>query len=214
MQKLDRSSSMEGSEAKIDLISWYGFPAVKKIRLRKNYRDSSLDRSLRTRRTKQEAEILHYSKLAGVSTPELYFVDPQASEIVMEFVEGHLLKDLPNDHKRKGELFETVGKLVARLHKKSIIHGDLTTKNMIMADDGIVILDFGLSFVSNRIEDKAEDLHLMKQALRSSSPLAIARRDFESVVQGYRSEVGHSTTEIVRKQITKIELRGRYARVD
>ncbi|MDA4111247.1 MAG: phosphotransferase, partial [Thaumarchaeota archaeon] len=115
---------------------------------------------------------------------------------------------------QRAKLFKSLGKMVARLHKKGIIHGDLTTKNVILSDDRMVLIDFGLSFISDRLEDKAEDLHLLKQALKSSSSVNIASRDFENVMSGYQTEIGEAFTKSLRKQISKIELRGRYAQVD
>jgi TP53 regulating kinase-like protein len=207
-------TSVEGSEARVELCEWYGKPAIRKIRTRKKYRNEVLDRSLRARRTKEEAEILHLSKLAGINSPEIYFADPGSFEIIMEFVQGTLLKDLQKTNKGSQNAFELAGKYAARLHKKGIIHGDLTTKNMLWSTMGMIFLDFGLSFISDRLEDKAEDLHLLKQALKSTLDPPMAQKCFEAVLAGYRAEMGDSITKSVRKQITKIELRGRYATVD
>ncbi|MDA4111717.1 MAG: KEOPS complex kinase/ATPase Bud32 [Thaumarchaeota archaeon] len=214
MLEINHFSPVEGAEARIELIDWYDRPAIRKLRLSKKYRNQILDETLRSRRTKEEAEILHSSKLAQVDCPEIFFADPKTSELVMEFIPGSLLKDYLASGLQRAKLFKSLGKMVARLHKKGIIHGDLTTKNVILSQERMVLIDFGLSFVSDRLEDKAEDLHLLKQALKSSSPANIASRDFENVMSGYQKEIGEAFTKSLRKQISKIELRGRYAKVD
>jgi len=204
-----------GAEARIDLVDWYGKIAIRKTRIPKKYRLESLDKQLRERRTKEEVEILYASKLAGVDCPKVYFADPESSEIIMEYVDGVLLKDLKNvRHSQKSKTFQKLGFYAAKLHAKGIIHGDLTTKNVILTKEGMVLIDFGLAFISDRIEDKAEDLHLLKQALKSSDSMRRAGAEFEDVMKGYESEAGEKTTETVRKQISKIERRGRYAQVD
>ncbi len=204
-----------GAEARIDLIDWYGQVVIRKTRIPKAYRIEALDKQLRVRRTREEVEILHAAKLAGVDCPKIFFADPESSEIIMEYVTGVLLKDATNDKQfRKKEKYQRLGQYAAKLHAKGIIHGDLTTKNVILAEEGMVLIDFGLAFISDRIEDRAEDLHLLKQALRSSDSTRNASSEFEDVMKGYESEAGEKITMIVKGQISKIERRGRYAQVD
>lgn len=200
-----------GAEARIDLIEWNGLPAIRKIRIPKVYRNDSLDKRLRTKRTKAEVELLHAAKLAGVSVPEVFYANPEASEIIMEFVDGTLLKDV-NDGRLGRTIFETVGAYAARMHKKGIIHGDITTKNVIHFNGGTRLIDFGLAFFSDRLEDKSEDMHLLKQAIKSSGLDAFVY--FESALRGYEKESGSKVTKSLRRQILEIERRGRYARVD
>jgi TP53 regulating kinase and related kinases len=204
-----------GAEARIDLIDWYGKPAIRKKRIPKKYRIEALDKQLRVRRTKEEVEILYAAKLAGVECPKIFFADPESSEIIMEYVSGVLLKDASiDDRNRKKETFQRLGKYAAKLHAKGIIHGDLTTKNVILAKEKMVLIDFGLAFISSRIEDRAEDLHLLRQALKSSDSIRRAGDQFEEVMKGYGIEVGEKTAKIVRRQMSRIERRGRYAQVD
>ena len=204
-----------GAEAQIELVDWYGKIAIRKMRIPKTYRTEVLDKQLRLRRTKEEVEILHASKLAGVECPNIFFADPESSEIIMEYVSGILLKDATNGERNKNrETFRRLGGYAARLHAKGIIHGDLTTKNVILSKERMVLIDFGLAFISDRIEDRAEDLHLLKQALKSSDSMKNAGDEFEDVMNGYESEAGEKTTSMVRRQMSKIERRGRYAQVD
>jgi Kae1-associated kinase Bud32 len=217
--------SVLGAEALIELIDWHGKKAIRKTRIRKAYRDEKLDNRLRFKRTREETEILYHAKLLGVDCPVFYFADPQRFEIIMEFVEGTLLRDLvestPYSKEKIGEIrslseiTRVLGKYAAKLHTGDLIHGDLTTKNVILTKEHrLVLIDFGLSFVSSRIEDKAEDLHLLKQAFRSTVNPMQADNLFEKVMEGYASVSGEETCRRLRTQIREIEKRGRYARVD
>ncbi|MDH2901131.1 MAG: KEOPS complex kinase/ATPase Bud32 [archaeon] len=211
-----------GAEARIDIIDWHGKRAVCKARIPKTYRNEKLDHWLRTKRTREEAEILHRAKLLGVDCPALYFADPEKTELVMEYVQGVLLRDFKgvgagakkvNESSLSG-LYFVLGKYAAKLHSGNLIHGDLTTKNVIITQDNrLVLIDFGLSFISERIEDRAEDLHLLKQALKSTMSPDQAKDIFDIVIQGYRSVSGRVAKQIFT-QIQEIERRGRYARVD
>jgi Kae1-associated kinase Bud32 len=211
-----------GAEASIELIVWHGISVIRKDRLPKAYRDKNLDAWLRRKRTREEAEILYRAKLMGVECPKLYFADPERTELYLEYVEGILLRDLELLHGVKtgddsllSDCYELLGKYAARLHNGNIIHGDLTTRNLIHSNNKkLVLIDFGLSFVSERTEDKAEDLHLLKQALRSITTERRAKAAFEIVLGGYRTEAGSKVTNRIQLQISEIERRGRYARVD
>lgn len=178
----------------------------------KPYRNEPLDRKLRARRTKEETEVLFAAKLANVEVPEVFFADPERSEIIMEYVQGTLLKEI-KDKKLGREVYRKVGTYAARLHSKGIIHGDLTTKNVILSSQRVVLIDFGLSFISDRIEDRAEDIHLLKQAIRSVVTTQ-PNRYFEDFLTGYGQESGEKMLNAVKKQMLEIEKRGRYAKVD
>ncbi|HKW05344.1 MAG TPA: lipopolysaccharide kinase InaA family protein, partial [Nitrososphaerales archaeon] len=110
-------------------------------------------------------------------------------------------------------LFDLLGETVANMHYGRIIHGDLTTKNILVKDKRIFLIDFGLSFISERIEDKADDLHLLKQALKASSSRS-AVLYMSQVFKGYEKIMGSEYRRIIEHQVLKIEKRGRYARVD
>jgi Kae1-associated kinase Bud32 len=214
---------ISGAEAMIYLVDWHGKKAICKARIPKAYRNRDLDFCLRSKRTREEAEILHRAKLLGIDCPTFFFIDPVKTELIMEYIEGMSLRDLGAFHvyhdsiesKNLARVYREVGKYAGRLHSGKLIHGDLTTKNVILGKDNrIVLLDFGLSFVSDRIEDKAEDLHLLKQALKATHDTSRAAEIFDIVLEGYNSEIGENMVKRVISQIQSIEKRGRYARVD
>jgi TP53 regulating kinase-like protein len=199
----------KGAEADIHLIDWYGKKAVRKIRKPKNYRNKLLDEEIRKKRTLHEAEMLSVAKRAGVSTPLIYFVDPKNAEIIMQYVKGNLVRDILTNRLK---LSRDMGTYTAKLHKNNIVHGDLTTSNFILYDSKLVVIDFGLSFYSDRIEDKAVDIRLIKEIM-SSAHAKIFKKAFDSFIEGYESILGTSFTTRILKKVSEIEKRGRYARV-
>lgn len=216
-----------GAEARINLVMWQGKRVIQKIRVPKSYRNQDLDLWLRRKRTREEVELLHQAKLAQVDCPHVFFADPNRTEIFLEYIQGQLLRDLEVDKAmlRDGisgshriNCFELLGMYAARLHKAKIIHGDLTTKNVILSQQvgkqRFVLIDFGLSFVSERVEDQAADLHLLKQAIKSSNDPAQSKSALRSVMRGYAEEAGNRKEEKIHSQMLEIEKRGRYARVD
>ncbi len=199
----------KGAEADIYLIDWYGRKAVRKVRKSKNYRNKILDEEIRKKRTLHEAEMLSGAKRAGVTTPLMYFIDPKNTEIIMQYIKGNLVRDVLA---RNLKLSRSIGVYAAKLHKNSIVHGDLTTSNFILYDSKLVLIDFGLSFYSERIEDKAVDIRLIKEIL-SSAHAPIFNKAFDLFIKGYESVVGSSFTSKILKKVSEIEKRGRYARV-
>jgi Kae1-associated kinase Bud32 len=86
----------------------------------------------------------------------------------MPFIEGKKISETLEDLDWE-DICQKIGASIAKLHDNNIIHGDLTTSNMILKKDKVFFIDFGLSFISGRIEDKACDLHLIKQALEAKN---------------------------------------------
>ncbi|MGC2307612.1 MAG: KEOPS complex kinase/ATPase Bud32, partial [Nitrososphaeraceae archaeon] len=156
----------KGSEADLYLIDWYDKQAISKLRTKRSYRHPVLDRELRYRRTIHEAEMLSKAKEIGIRSPSLYFLDTQRNEIIMEYIEGVNLKTVLS-----ADLALKLGECVAKLHFKNIIHGDVTTSNFILErlsrqnDTRLAIIDFGLSFYSQRLEDMASDVRMLKEIL-------------------------------------------------
>lgn len=203
----------KGAEANLYLEDWYGIRVIRKVRIPKSYRLSQLDFEIRRSRTIHEAQVMHDAKLAGVPTPTIYFIDVNRTFIVMEYIEGMRVKEtlslLSSEERRK--LCRGIGKLIGSLHGNGIIHGDLTTSNMIITkNEKMFFIDFGLSEYSEEVEKRGVDIHLMKRALQSTH-YKYARECFNSVMEGYTIEIGHETAKEVVKRIGEIEKRGRYS---
>jgi TP53 regulating kinase and related kinases len=203
---------------------------VLKRRPKKTYRLDEIDRDLRKHRTKIEANILEKLARKGIRVPlvkkagdRYKGADSQINdEIVMEYVEGKQVKDLLD---QDVAIAERVGEAVASVHAEDIIHGDLTTSNMIFTEgktagkiqgritdasktvDGqVCLIDFGLAFHSKRIEDKAVDLHLFLQALESKH-----HRVRDEAWRRFKRGYGHyAQAKAVFRQLDKVEMRGRY----
>jgi TP53 regulating kinase-like protein len=203
----------KGAEASIFLEEWHGRQVVMKTRLPKVYRVERLDSSIRLARTSREAHLLHDSKRAGVPTPTVYEVDTVTCTIIMDYVNGPRLKEAlfemdDSDLRRTCCL---VGSLVGRLHSGGIVHGDLTTSNMILRDaDELFFIDFGLSGYSDEPEARGVDLLLMNRAFKSTH-FALHSRGFEAVLDGYRRVIGRKGTECALTKMHEIEKRGRYS---
>lgn len=196
----------KGAEADIYLTEWAGQKAISKIRAEKPYRHADLDRTIRKQRTVHEANFMAAAKKAGVRSPFVYFVDPKNAEIVMEFVEGRNVRDAINL-----ELSHEIGRCAALLHSANIIHGDLTTSNFITDGQDLVLLDFGLAYYSERNEDVATDIRLIKEVL-TSAHVGLGGA-FDAFIEGYAGAAGKKETAKILENVSEIEQRGRYARV-
>jgi TP53 regulating kinase and related kinases len=196
----------KGAESELYLINWYGYHAVSKVRIRKDYRHPSIDVPLRKQRTIHEANILSQVKLLGIDAPFVYFLDLSNFEIVMEYIQGKTLKDVFSP-----KLCTIVGKIIGTLHSNNIIHGDITTSNFIVSRNGIInLIDFGLSFISERYEDKAADIRLFKEVLNSIN-IEDFDESFGNFCNGYNQNYTKVTSTIF-KTVNDIEKRGRYSR--
>ncbi|MFQ5761946.1 MAG: KEOPS complex kinase/ATPase Bud32 [Candidatus Bathyarchaeia archaeon] len=202
----------KGAEADILLDQLDADRVVVKRRIRKAYRHETLDRRIRLQRTQHEAGLLRQAKQAGVSTPLILFVDRGSHEITMQHVEGTRLKDYLDSATRnkRASVCRNLGKAVGQLHKNNIIHGDLTTSNIILTRNGkLVFLDFGLGQHSILIEDRGVDLSLLYRALTSYHHTH-ALECFKNVLQGYEATVDSKTFESIKAKIVEIKRRGRY----
>lgn len=190
-----------GAEA---ILTRDGKNLIKK-RIPKTYRLPALDERLRKSRTKKEAKLLEKaSKIIPV--PKIISVNEKTKEIKMEFLNGKKLSDNLDNLKNATAVCKKIGQNIAKLHDADIIHGDLTTSNMILIKDKIYFLDFGLGFESNKIEDKAVDLHLIKQALEAKH-FKHFQKFFNAILDGYRLSKNASAT---LKRLEAVEKRGRY----
>ncbi len=172
---------------------------VRKWRLPKSYRQRELDERIREERTLREARITSEARRYGVPTPII--CDVSQFELEMEQIKGTKLKDIISPN-----LSEKVGEMVGRLHKGGIIHGDLTTSNMILRGDKIYLIDFGLAFYDISVEAQGVDVHVYFQTLESTHDRP------EDLIE--RFKMGYSRTyggaDAVLKRVKEIKARGRY----
>jgi TP53 regulating kinase and related kinases len=193
----------KGAESNIYLTKWYDKKAVSKIRIPKIYRQRMLDEELRRRRTISESKMITMAKEFGLRTPYIYFVDPFRAEIVMEFISGTRASKVLSS-----SICFDIGNFVSTLHMFNIIHGDLTPSNFIV-NRKITMIDMGLSFYSTRIEDKATDIRLFKEILKSIHHQSYSKF-FGDFLDGYKS-VNSKELEKILQRIDEIETRKRYA---
>ncbi|MCX6748945.1 MAG: AarF/UbiB family protein [Candidatus Pacearchaeota archaeon] len=205
-----------------------------KRRIAKGYRLPILDEKLRKLRTRSEAKIIE--KLSTtVNVPKILNVDEKTKEITMDFIQGKKLSDNLESLDWK-KIAKVLGQEIAKIHDSDLIHGDLTTSNMIYVDNSelinkpqltipmkqlkkcqnsssinnnsdfkIFFIDFGLGYHSSRFEDKAVDLHLLKQALEAKH-FTIFQYFFKILLENYNSKDRSKILE----QLKKVEARGRY----
>ncbi len=201
----------KGAEA--DLIldpDWNGRKALLKRRGVKKYRHPQIDKDIRRYRTLHEADIIHRAKEAGVPTPLIYQLDPEGATIVMEFIEGTKVRDaVPKlSLEENRSLFRLIGEESGRLHAAALIHGDLTTSNMIKNGDRVIFIDFGLGEISKEVEKRGVDFNLMVRML-ASTHYTIMEPLLESFKEGYRAAMGPEAEEVF-KRADEIRRRGRY----
>ncbi len=200
----------KGAEGDIFLISWNKKKAILKDRKKKDYRNSSLDQRIRKQRTIRECEIISEVKSFGISTPLIYNMDTKNCTIIMQYIAGTLVNDLPETKLIKSCI--EIGKIVGLMHKNGIMHGDLTTSNFIVSKGKMFVLDFGLANKTNKPEDQAVDLRLLKEILNSAHT-KIMNKAWSNFLKGYKSAVGSSHFSKITNLVKVIESRGRYANV-
>ncbi|MFA5896736.1 MAG: KEOPS complex kinase/ATPase Bud32 [Thermoplasmata archaeon] len=197
-----------GAEAELRRTEFLGRPAVEKFRVPKAYRLPALDEGLRRARIRIEARLMSEARAAGVAVPILYDINLFENKIVMEFIDGPTVKDvLEEGGPRAHAVAKDVGRIAGRLHKAGIIHGDLTTSNMILRDGRIVMIDFSLGGKDETTEARGVDVHLLREALTSAHRNAAAY--YRDVLAGYRQTFGRGAEDVIRK-VKEIESRGRY----
>ncbi|KYK28259.1 MAG: hypothetical protein AYK19_00565 [Theionarchaea archaeon DG-70-1] len=199
----------KGAEADLYLASfeelyfpWNQEKILIKKRISKGYRNPDLDHELRVRRTLHEARLLHEAKTA-VNTPILYEVNKNECIIVMEYIEGMRAKEWLTE-----DTALQIGRSIAQLHQKGIVHGDITTSNIIIKEGHIYFIDFGLGEFSTEVEPQAVDLHLLKQTLKSTHH-ETWQSLWKNILEGYKER---ENAEEVISRIEDIEKRGRYVK--
>jgi len=180
---------------------------IVKERVSKGYRVAEIDRKIRKQRTKAEAKLMERARNSGASVPQVGMEDDFM--LVMDNLKGKNVKDALNGmgKKERGDVCSRAGKMVARLHSAGIIHGDLTTSNMILVGKDVFLIDFGLGKFSGKAEDQAVDLFLLYEALKSTH-FRVLEECWKSVVKAYSGSYPKAKEVVAR--IEKIKNRRRY----
>lgn len=188
-----------------------------KERLKKGYRIPELDDEIRKRRTTREIKLMDRAARAGVPVPRVF--ERQDTRIIMEFLEGKSVKEALNSAPAAKRLYicNYIGSCIAKLHSAGIIHGDLTTSNMILGagseqagDNGLPsvwFIDFGLGKTSAKVEDQAVDLHLLWEALKAAHN-AVLGECWDNVIKAYAKDYPKAN-EVLRR-VEEIKKRRRY----
>ncbi len=207
----------KGAEAVISLNG-----EITKERIKKGYRLQQLDVALRKKRNRTEAALLREARRAGINVPQI--LEERDFLIKMDFIDGNKVKDIISED-NCAEISTKIAEAVSKLHNRNIIHGDLTTSNMILEkrsfsesrrssasskivkDGSVYFIDFGLGFFSPKAEDKAVDLYLLHEALESTH-FNILEKAWATILETYRTASSEGGKVI--KTLAEIEKRGRY----
>ncbi len=170
-----------------------------KTRVEKRYRLSELDRSIRRERTRTEARLISEARRCGVPTPIIR--DVTEFEIKMENIDGIALKDIITPL-----LSEQTGELIGKLHTCGLVHGDLTTSNILWKDKKLFLIDFGLAHIDKTLEARGVDIHVLFQTFESTHENHEVL--IEAFKKGYERTFGYA--DKVFERVREIESRGRY----
>ncbi|MDH4123328.1 MAG: KEOPS complex kinase/ATPase Bud32 [Thermoplasmata archaeon] len=198
-----------GAEAELHDGKWLDRDVIIKRRVPKGYRHPDLDSKIRAQRTKNETRLMVDARSKGISVPIIYDINLSSAEITMERIFGPRIKDLFNElpEEKAKELAYDIGKLAATLHSNDIVHGDLTTSNMLMREDGrICVIDFSLGEKTDSIEKKGVDLHLLFEAFHSAHYMR--EHLLKDVKTAYKEH--YKEAEKIIQRVKEIEKRGRY----
>ena len=199
---MKRELIQEGAEAKIFKKTDNNIITIIKQRINKKYRINAINKLLIPSRTRREAKVISKLEKLNIKVPKLIF-NNKKDILEMEFIKGDKIRDILD---KNIELAEEIGNYLAIMHDNNIIHGDLTTSNMILdKNSDLVFIDFGLSLFSHRLEDKAVDIHLFKQALESKHH-KVFEQAYNSFIKGYKKSKNYK--EVIQR-LKNVEKRGR-----
>jgi N6-L-threonylcarbamoyladenine synthase/protein kinase Bud32 len=189
---------LQGAEAVVELDAP---DSVTKQRLPRSYRHEELDRRLRRRRTRTEARLTSEARRLGVPTPVVSDVDPPEGRLVLEYVGEADLRDALTEPRVRA-----VGRHLACCHEAGFVHGDPTPRNVRVGggDDRVYLIDFGLGYYTDDVEDYAMDLHVFEGALGGTAD------DADAMVSAFEDAYAAAGDDRVIEQLREIEGRGRY----
>jgi len=191
----------EGAEAKISFFILNNKKYILKERIPKAYRAKELDNTILSKRIKSEVKLLNLAKNVNIKCPSIYYSD--SKRIIMEYLMFPESKSIVNTNKN---IMKQIAKSVFNLHSNNIIHGDLTLCNILFdkKNHEPYFIDFGLSFVSTKTEDKAMDLEVLREIIIA---------DFsETVWKVFENEYKKYNPDII-KYMEKIQKRKKYLSV-
>src|SRR5438093_377067 len=169
-----------GAEADLSLTTIGPWKVVVKCRVRKDYRNPILDERIRHDRTISEASVIHEAKTAGARVASIVGVDIENNAIVMTHLAGTVARECLDDMGKSEaqKLLRSIGEQIGLLHTTGIVHGDLTTSNVIVSPSGApFIVDFGMSRRSVEPEDRGSRLQPRKdREIRGKSGLGQSDR--------------------------------------
>ena len=196
-----------GAEAVLYLEERDGERILVKDRIKKGYRIPELDDKIRSSRTKREDKLMIRAQRSGVNTPRVFSLEK--TRLIMEYLDGVTVKDtlnsLPESERKR--VYGLIGESLANMHRNGMVHGDLTTSNMILLGEKLYIIDFGLGKSSNRTEDLAVDLYLLREAILSTH-FRYLDEAWKNIISTYKKK--YSESKSVIKRFEKIESRRRY----
>lgn len=227
-----------GSESQIYLDE----DKILKYRQAKPYRLSVLDKRIRLKRTQKELKIIKKLKDKKINVPDIisdnqtilkklsdflskaeekiikddgdFLKEVQQSTVVMAHINGKTLySQLISgicDHKTPIDL----GNLISQIHTAGIIHGDLTPSNILLFEENLFVIDFGLSFFSVRMEDRAVDVWMLEKIFKSLfsecklegiSTFSV----FDLFIKGYLQNMDDQSRDAFISKLTEVRERGR-----
>ncbi|KAL0479902.1 bud32 [Acrasis kona] len=202
----------QGAEGRVYRTQFQSKDAIVKERFSKKYRHPELDAKITRSRLNSEGRNIEKCRQLGLDSPAVFLVDKHNSRLYMEYIEGCTVKEhlrlVDTNSAEALDLALRIGKAIATLHDGNIIHGDLTTSNIMLRErdvQKIVMIDFGLSYISTSLEDRAVDLYVMERAFLSTHPNS--EELFSSLLTGYvqQSKNGKGVSD----RLNQVRARGR-----
>ncbi|MDC3281519.1 KEOPS complex kinase/ATPase Bud32 [Euryarchaeota archaeon] len=159
----------QGAEAIVISGYWMGDKSVLKIRNPRSYRHPDLDRRLTRQRLSVEVRALTKLHSSTISCPSLLDVDIDNGWILLSYIAGETLYESLLSGSSGFEQIRDLGRLIRELHELGISHGDLTTHNIMINQEGdLSLIDFGLSKIIPGIEQLGLDLQVLNECLNAS----------------------------------------------
>jgi TP53 regulating kinase-like protein len=210
----------QGAEARLFRCLYFGRRAIIKERFIKTYRHPDLDNAITLQRLKSEVRLLTRAKQLGINTPSIYHIDSARRTIVMEDLhQARTVKSVidtliqENNTAKLEVLAEQIGSTIGRLHQAQIVHGDLTTSNILITEnDQLYLIDFGLSaHIPNKtqmLEALAVDLYVLERAIICTHQKA--KHFFSNILMAYKNSIkDEKQRTLIINKYEEVRARGR-----